>query len=84
LAADAGREIDLVITDVVMPEMLGKEVAERVKSIRPGIRFLFISGYAQTVLGSQGTLDPGVELLEKPFSAAQLIAKVREVLDSGA
>jgi CheY-like chemotaxis protein len=65
-----------------MPEMLGKEVADRARSLRPGIRVLFISGYAQTVLGSSGTLDPGVVLLEKPFSAPQLLSRVREVLES--
>ena len=62
--------------------MLGREVAQRVQTLRSGIRVLYISGYAQAVLGSQGTLDPGVVLLEKPFSEAQLLAKVREVMDS--
>jgi FixJ family two-component response regulator len=67
-----------------MPEMLGREVAIRAQSLRPGIRVLFVSGYAQTVLGTQGTLDMDVALLEKPFSETQLLAKVREVLDSDA
>jgi PAS domain S-box-containing protein len=78
-----GPAIELLVTDVVMPEMLGTEVAERARALRPGIRVLYISGYAQTVLGSQGTVDADVVLLEKPFSEPQLLAHVREVLDSG-
>ncbi len=73
--------IDLLLTDVVMPQMLGKEVAERITQMRPGIRVLYMSGYAQPVLASPGTLDPGVLLVEKPFSEAALLAKVREALD---
>jgi CheY-like chemotaxis protein len=76
--------IDLLLTDVVMPRMLGKEVAERVRALRPGIRVLYMSGYARPVLGERGTLDPGVLLIDKPFSEAKLLAKVREVLDAGA
>jgi CheY-like chemotaxis protein len=81
LAGEEGH-VELLITDVVMPEMLGTEVAQRAKVTHPDIRVLYISGYAQTVLGSQGTVDQGVQLLEKPFSEPQLLAKVREVLDS--
>jgi CheY-like chemotaxis protein len=82
LMAEWRGEIPLLITDVIMPEMLGREVAQRAQALRPGTRILFVSGYAQTVLGSQGTIDEGVALLEKPFAEAQLLAKVREVLDS--
>jgi PAS domain S-box-containing protein len=74
--------IDLLITDVVMPGILGREVAKEITAIRPNIRVLFISGYAQTVLGSQGTLDAGVELLEKPFSELGLLARVRGIIDA--
>jgi nitrogen-specific signal transduction histidine kinase/ActR/RegA family two-component response regulator len=81
LAAEHAGDIHLLVTDVVMPQMLGKEVAERVVSIRPDIRVLFMSGYARPVLASKGTLDPGVTLLEKPFTEAALLAKAREVLD---
>jgi CheY-like chemotaxis protein len=84
LLAEQRGEIQLLLTDVIMPEMLGREVAIRAQSLRPGIRVLFVSGYAQTVLGTQGTLDMDVALLEKPFSETQLLAKVREVLDSDA
>ncbi len=76
--------IDLLVTDVVMPQMLGKEVSERVLAVRPDVRVLFMSGYAEPILTTQGTLPPGVSLVEKPFSEPQLLAKVREVLDSSA
>jgi PAS domain S-box-containing protein len=63
-------------------EMLGKEVVMRVSSLRPRVQILYMSGYAEPILTSQGTLEPGVSLIEKPFSEPQLLAKVREVLDA--
>jgi signal transduction histidine kinase/CheY-like chemotaxis protein len=74
--------IDLLLTDVVMPKMLGREVAERIRDLRPGIQVVFMSGYAHPVLTSQGTLAPGVVLIEKPFTESTLMARLREVLDS--
>jgi CheY-like chemotaxis protein len=73
--------IDLLLTDVIMPRMLGKEVAERIIRLRPEIRVLYMSGYAHPVLASQGTLEEGVILVEKPFSEANLLEKVHEVMD---
>ena len=81
VARDHPGEIHLLITDVVMPHMLGKEVAERVREIKPEIQVLFMSGYAQTVLTSQGRIDPDVALVEKPFSQADLLAKAGQVLN---
>jgi two-component system, cell cycle sensor histidine kinase and response regulator CckA len=92
LAADGGAHalelaalheggIDLLVSDVVMPGMLGKELAEKLLDVRPGTRVLFMSGYAQPVLASQGTLEPGVALLEKPFTADDLLSAVRRRLD---
>jgi hypothetical protein len=78
--AGAGGHIDLLLTDVVMPHMLGKEVAARVAELQPGIRVLYMSGYAQPVLASQGTLDPGVSLLEKPFGELALLAMITDAL----
>jgi two-component system cell cycle sensor histidine kinase/response regulator CckA len=77
-------EIHLLVTDVVMPKMLGKEVAEKIRSSRPGIKVLFMSGYAQPVLASQGRLDPDVHLIEKPFSAAAIIQKAGQTLHGDA
>ena len=74
-------DIHLLVSDVVMSQMLGKEVAEQVQRIVPGIKVLFMSGYARPVLASQGRLEPNVMLLEKPFSEPELIDKVTQVLD---
>ncbi|HEX9999082.1 MAG TPA: ATP-binding protein [Actinoplanes sp.] len=81
LAARHDGTIDLLVSDVVMPGMLGKELAERLTHVRPDTRVLYMSGYAQPVLHSKGTLDPGVALLEKPFTADDLLAAVRGRLD---
>ena len=51
-----------------MPQMLGAEVAEQIRALQPGVRVLFMSGYTQGLLGAQGVLEPGVNLIEKPFS----------------
>jgi nitrogen-specific signal transduction histidine kinase/CheY-like chemotaxis protein len=74
-------DIHLLVTDVVMPHMLGKEVAEQVLRINPRTQVLYMSGYARPVLASQGRLEPGVALVEKPFSEADLLAKVGQVLN---
>jgi two-component system cell cycle sensor histidine kinase/response regulator CckA len=73
-------EIDLLLTDVIMPQMLGKEAAERIMRERPHIRVLYMSGYAQPILASQGRLDPNVTLLDKPFTERELLDKVHTVL----
>jgi signal transduction histidine kinase len=74
-------EIHLLATDVVMPHMLGKEVAEKMQEIKPGVAVLFMSGYARTVLAAQGSLDPNVALVEKPFSEAELLKQAGQVLN---
>jgi signal transduction histidine kinase/CheY-like chemotaxis protein len=81
IARDHPGEIHLLVTDVVMPHMLGKEVAEKMLQIKPEIEVLFMSGYARPVLASQGRLEPGVALVEKPFSEADLMAKAGQVLN---
>jgi len=81
LAAQHKGAIHLLLTDVVMPNMLGKEVAEKIRQARSDIEVLFMSGYAQPVLASQGRLDPGVNLIEKPFSAAAIIEKAGRILN---
>jgi CheY-like chemotaxis protein len=72
--------IHLLVTDVIMPGMLGKEVAERLLAMRPTLRVMYMSGYAQPVLGSSNTLPSDMVLIEKPFSERELLAKVREAL----
>jgi two-component system, cell cycle sensor histidine kinase and response regulator CckA len=73
--------IDLLVTDVIMPGMLGKELADRLTERDPKLRVLYMSGYAQPILASRGTLDPGVTLIEKPFGKAELLTAVRHQLD---
>ena len=79
LASQQGQ-IDVLLTDVMMPEMSGKELAGRVRDLRPGIRVLFMSGYAQGALSERDALEPGIGFLGKPFSKEVLLAKLNEVL----
>jgi CheY-like chemotaxis protein len=81
IASRYDGDIHLLVTDVVMPHMLGKEVADNMRALRPGIEVLYMSGYARPVLASQGRLDPGVALVEKPFSEAELMATAGQVLN---
>jgi len=73
-------EIHLLMTDVVMPHMSGKALAERVKTLKPGIITLFMSGYTANTIAHHGVLEEGVNFIEKPFSLSALAARVREVL----
>jgi DNA-binding response OmpR family regulator len=74
--------IHLLLTDVIMPGMNGRELAQRISEIRPNVKILYMSGYTENVIGRNGTLDAGVRLLQKPFTLHDLKSKVREVLDS--
>jgi CheY-like chemotaxis protein len=80
---DRGEPIDLMITDVVMPEIGGFELVSRVAREHPEVRVLFMSGYTQSDGGIDGhrLLDPGTHFLHKPFSTEALGEKVREILD---
>jgi len=80
IVAGQPGHVDVLLTDVVMPKMLGRDVADRVRTCQPGIRVLFMSGYTQGLLSAQGVLEPGVYLIEKPFSKTALLAKLREVV----
>jgi len=81
LAEAHGREIQLVLSDVVMPEMSGPSLVAKLAPLLPGVRVLFISGYNDDEVIGRGLADPGVALLQKPFSAQQLVERVREALD---
>jgi PAS domain S-box-containing protein len=73
--------LQILITDVVMPEMNGKALRNKIKALRPEIKTLFVSGYTANVIAHHGVLDDSVEYLQKPFSVKTMAAKVREVLD---
>ncbi|HET6179044.1 MAG TPA: ATP-binding protein [Candidatus Sulfotelmatobacter sp.] len=74
--------IHLLLTDVIMPGMNGRELAQRISEIRPNVKVLYMSGYTENVIGHNGMLDAGVRLLQKPFNLRDLRSKVREVLDA--
>jgi PAS domain S-box-containing protein len=82
IAKSHAGEIQMLITDVVMPEMNGRDLAKLICDIRPGLKCLFISGYTADVIAHHGVLDPGVNFIQKPFSMVYLAVKVREVLES--
>jgi len=74
--------VHLLLTDVIMPGMNGRELAQRMLEIRPNVKVLYMSGYTENVIAHNGTLDAGVSLLQKPFNLRDLRDRVREVLDS--
>jgi len=81
LATEHVGDIHLLITDVVMPEMNGRKLAQNILSLYPGVKCLFMSGYTANVIAHHGVLDEGVNFIQKPFSKDDLTVKVREVLD---
>ncbi len=81
IAREHPADIHLILTDVVMPEMNGRDLVDRLKAIRPELKTLFMSGYTADVIADQGVLDAHVDFIHKPFSIKDLAAKIREVLD---
>jgi len=82
LAARQAGALDLLVTDLVMPQMDGRELAQQLAALRPGLRVLFMSGYTGDTIAQRGVLDPDVAFIEKPFSPEGLARKVREMLDA--
>ncbi|MDD5204844.1 MAG: PAS domain S-box protein [Desulfobacterales bacterium] len=82
IAREHDSEIHLFITDVIMPEMNGRDLADRLVTIRPAIKHVYMSGYTANVIACQGVKDTGLHFLQKPFSLKSLAVKVREVLES--
>jgi two-component system, cell cycle sensor histidine kinase and response regulator CckA len=76
------QELDLLITDIVMPGMSGRELARRLAPLRPRMKILFVSGYTDDAVVQEGALEPGTDFLQKPFSPAALGRKIREILDA--
>jgi two-component system, cell cycle sensor histidine kinase and response regulator CckA len=81
VAAQHGAPLDLLLTDVVMPGMNGRVLAEQLSRRQPGIKVLYMSGYTDSFIAGHGVLQAGTNLLHKPFTEEVLLAKVREVMD---
>jgi two-component system, cell cycle sensor histidine kinase and response regulator CckA len=83
LADQTLRPFDVLVTDVVMPQMGGQQLAEHLRAQTPALKVLFISGYTDSVLTRDGVLKPGMTLLQKPFTPGQLVQRVRDLIDLG-
>ena len=81
MLADYEGDIHLLITDVIMPRMGGKQLSEFMKQNYPGIKTLFMSGYTDNSIVNHGVLDPGLSFIQKPFPPIDILRKVRQVLD---
>ena len=84
LARELGARLGLVISDVVMPRLNGRELARQLALEHPQVRVLFVSGYSDAALSAEGVLDPGVQLLRKPFTIDALLRRVEDLLVTAA
>ena len=82
ICAQYEERIHLLLTDVIMPEMSGRELANRLAAVRPEVKVLYMSGYPDDVIVHHGVLDEGTAFIQKPFAADVLARQVRDVLDS--
>jgi len=81
LAREHAGHIQMLMTDVVMPEMNGRDLAQHLRSLYPTLKCLFMSGYTANVIAHHGVLDAGVHFIQKPFGMSAMAANVRQVLD---
>ena len=81
LLAEDKLRIDLMLTDIVMPKMNGRELGEKATQLRPHLKVLYMTGYSRNAVVHQGRLDQGVHLLQKPVSTQVLAARLRDMLD---
>jgi two-component system cell cycle sensor histidine kinase/response regulator CckA len=81
IAEDAGETIDMVLTDIVMPEMGGRELVDRLRDRHPGLKVLFMSGYSDKAVAVDGVMPPDTGFVQKPFTAEELTRRIREILD---
>ncbi|MGH7489614.1 MAG: response regulator [bacterium] len=79
---EAGKEFDLMLTDVVLPGKNGRELADELLRRRPGVRVVFMTGYSRNAIVHHGRLDRGAELIPKPLTEGALARKIRQVLDA--
>jgi CheY-like chemotaxis protein len=83
LAQQHTGPLQLLVTDIIMPRVGGRELAERLRALRPALRILYLSGYSDETLDHQGLPGEGLAFLQKPFTPMTLARRVREVLEAG-
>lgn len=81
LPVQMDRNIDLMLTDIVMPGKNGKQLGDEALRLRPNLKIIYMTGYSRNAVVHQGRLDPGVDLIQKPISQADLAARIRKALD---
>jgi CheY-like chemotaxis protein len=79
---DEGQQVTLLFTDVVMPDMSGRQLADTAREKQPKLKVLYTTGYTRNAIVHNGMLDPGTNLVSKPFTIEELAAKIRKILDS--
>ena len=84
VAAERPRAVDLLLTDMVMPDMSGRELAGRFRTLRPDVPIAYMSGYTEDTIVRQGGFEPGTVFIAKPFTPQTLTAKLRQALDGAA
>ncbi len=81
LVAEPGRRVHLLLTDVVMPGINGRHLADQARVLQPDLKVVFMTGYPQDVVVDRGRAEPGIELVQKPFEREDLAARIRALLD---